>query len=147
MNSTIYRNREQGQSLVEFALVGIILAMTLAGLVDLGRAYFANVAITDAAAEGATFAAYSPSCIYDTGWSACTDPNNVTYRVRHATESPLVDWQNVQVGSIVSPQGLVSGSVITITVDYGFPLLTPFIGTLVGTDTLHIRALAAQSIQ
>ncbi len=139
--------REWGQSLVEFALASVLIALTLAGLIDLGRAYFTKIAITDAAGEGAAFAAYSPNCIYDTGWGACADPDNVDYRVRHASENGLVDWNNVTVGTIVSPQGLISGSVITVTVEYDFQLITPFISAIVGNDLLRIGASAAQPIQ
>jgi Flp pilus assembly protein TadG len=142
-----FEKSELGQSLVEFALISVIIALTLAGILDLGRAYFAKIAITDAAAEGAAFAAYSPNCIYATGWTACDDPNNVTYRVQHASESALVDWNAVTVGTIVSPDGLVSGSTITVTVQYDFQLLTPFISSMVGDDWLIIAAEAAQPIQ
>ena len=42
------------KGLVEMALVGLILVLILSGMIDLGRAYFAYIAIADAATEGAT---------------------------------------------------------------------------------------------
>ena len=54
------KRREQGQSLAEFALVLPIVLLILAGVLDLGRAYFSYVAVTDAAAEGAAYASLHP---------------------------------------------------------------------------------------
>lgn len=138
---------ELGQSLVELALSSVILALTLAAIVDLGRAYFVKIAITDAAAEGAMYAAHSPNCLYNTGWASCADPNNVTYRVKHASKSRLVDWNLVEVGTMIGDQGVVSGSNITVTVQYPFTLITPFISGMVGSDLLQIRASAVQAIR
>ena len=42
-----------GQSLVEMAMVLPVLALLTFGLVDFGRAYYFQVAITNAAREGA----------------------------------------------------------------------------------------------
>ncbi len=134
---------ERGQSLVEVALGMVFLVVLLAGIIDLGRAYFAKIAITDAAAEGAMFASVNPWCVY-----TCADPNNVRFRVRHASESPLVDWERVD--AAVSPLDMsqnVSGTPVTVTVEYNFPLITPFIATIVGQDTLYIRATAVQIVK
>jgi TadE-like protein len=49
--------REPGQSLVEFALVLPIFLAILVGMVDIGRAVWANNAIANAAREGARYAA------------------------------------------------------------------------------------------
>ena len=44
---------ERGQSLVELALVLPLLILLLAGIADLGRAFFSYIEITNAAQEGA----------------------------------------------------------------------------------------------
>ena len=44
---------ERGQSLVELALVLPLLILLLAGMADLGRAFFSYIEITNAAQEGA----------------------------------------------------------------------------------------------
>jgi Flp pilus assembly protein TadG len=128
---------ELGQSLVEFTLVAVVLAFMLTGLLDLGRAFFSKIALTDAAGEGATYASMRPGCDTDTG-GMCADPNNVTYRVRHATESPLVDWNDVSVQIQQSP--VISGMIkITVTASYNYTLLTPFVQSIVGNDVLMVR--------
>jgi Flp pilus assembly protein TadG len=47
--------RMKGQSMVEFALVLPLLVLIIAGIFDLGRAFFALITITNAAREGARF--------------------------------------------------------------------------------------------
>jgi Flp pilus assembly protein TadG len=45
----------KGQSLVEFALLLPILALIIFGVLELGRAFFAFIAITNAPVKGAVF--------------------------------------------------------------------------------------------
>ncbi len=47
--------RGKGQSLVEFALVLPVMVLIVAGIFDLGRAFFASITITNAAREGARY--------------------------------------------------------------------------------------------
>ena len=44
---------ERGQNLIELALVAPLLILLLAGMADLGRAFFSYIQITNAAREGA----------------------------------------------------------------------------------------------
>ncbi len=145
MNEQFIRRQkvESGQSLVEFALVSILVALLLAGLVDLGRAYFTKIAITDAAGEGAVYAALSPTCLTPAN---CATPNNVEDRVKNASAGTgLVNPALVQVTtSIPSPS---PGQLVSVTVRYDFQLITPFVSAIVGGDILVIRASATQLIQ
>ncbi|HKP54556.1 MAG TPA: TadE/TadG family type IV pilus assembly protein [Chloroflexia bacterium] len=54
------KGRRRGQALVEVALLGIFLALLLAGAVDFGRAFYTSVVVTNMAGEGAAFAALNP---------------------------------------------------------------------------------------
>src|SRR5690242_12928500 len=54
------RGRRTGQAIVEMALMGTLLGMLLAGAVDLGRAYYTAVVVTNMAGEGAAYAAIYP---------------------------------------------------------------------------------------
>lgn len=138
------RKSQAGQSLVEFTLIGIFLMIVLVGLLDLGRAFFARIAIIDAAAEGAAYAAIRPDCALSTT-GVCADPNNVRYRVRHASESLLIRPEDISV-QVYSPD-LSSGNEVTVTARYSFTLMTPFIQTLLGQDILVIQASAVERIQ
>ncbi len=46
----------RGQSMVEFALMLPVLVLVIAGIFDLGRAFFASITITNSAREGARYA-------------------------------------------------------------------------------------------
>lgn len=49
--------RDQGQSMTEFAIILIILMILLAGIVDIGRSFFAYIIIRDAVQDGAIYGA------------------------------------------------------------------------------------------
>lgn len=49
--------RERGQSLIEVALSLPLLLLIVIGLADFGRAYYYSIALTNAAREGAAYAA------------------------------------------------------------------------------------------
>ncbi len=51
---------QNGQSLVEFALILPALVLVIAGVFDLGRAFYASITITNAAREGARFGTLNP---------------------------------------------------------------------------------------
>ena len=55
--------RNQGQGLVEFALVLPFLLVVVFGVFDLGRAYFATIILTGAAREGARHLSVYPDYI------------------------------------------------------------------------------------
>jgi len=62
---------EKGQSLVEFALILPLVALLVAGLFDLGRAFFAVITISNAAREGARYGTLHPDDtqgICDASW-------------------------------------------------------------------------------
>jgi Flp pilus assembly protein TadG len=54
------RKPRQGQGLVEFALLLPILVLVVFGVLELGRAFFAFIAITNAAREGARVYTFRP---------------------------------------------------------------------------------------
>lgn len=51
------RSRERGQALLEFALILPIFVVAILGLIDVGRAIWANNAVANAAREAARYAA------------------------------------------------------------------------------------------
>ena len=80
-------SRTRGQSMVEFALILPVLLLLLAAAIDLGRLFYAYVAVENAAKEGAFFGARNPLC--DDGVNTnCGDPNNVIWHVQN--EAPNI---------------------------------------------------------
>ena len=135
---------ERGQSLTELALMMVFLLLLVAGIVDIGRAFFTYIALRDAAQEGAIFASYQPSKC------SCTDVGCAVYRAQTTSNLPvdLLNDPNVDITcTIIGDQcaGVDSSTGETNTVivnaTYGqFPLTMPFMGTLVGSQTITISA-------
>jgi Flp pilus assembly protein TadG len=124
---------ERGQSLIEFTFMSMILMVLLMGILDLGRVYFTFLALQDAAGEGANYGSVYPTRV------SGTDANNITYRVRHSAPSGLsVDLQNAVV--TVQTTGATPGSQITVTVTAEYKIVTPFVGALVGGQTIPLSA-------
>ena len=128
------RKMEKGQSLLEFALVVPILLIILAGVLDLGRLYYAYVAVTDAAAEGAAYAAIHPQVSHR---------SEVLQRAQEASgELVQIDPNMVQVDCPT----IMSGAPITVTVSYSFTVATPLINAMVPGGVLRLRAVASEAI-
>jgi hypothetical protein len=128
--------KERGQSMVELALSISILMVLLAGTVDLGRAFFTWLALRDSAQEGASYGAIYPSRV-----------DLIRERVWDNLEQVVTDPRNnidVIVGYIDHP---CLGNTILVTVNYpDFPLTMPFLGTIVGSQTIRIHATVNDSI-
>jgi Flp pilus assembly protein TadG len=76
-------------------IVLILVLLLLGGLVEFGWAYFRYLAMQDAAGEGAAY-----GMMYSTWHQSADsnapyyndDPNNIVYRVRNESTSPILDW-------------------------------------------------------
>jgi hypothetical protein len=108
--------KEQGQGLVEFAIGITFLLVLLAGVLDLGRAYFSYIALQDAAQEGASYASIAP-----------TDLDGIRARVK-ATSSTPIDFELFDDSQIVIQLvgGSCTGNDIKVTVQIDFRLVAPF---------------------
>jgi Flp pilus assembly protein TadG len=125
---------EKGQSLLEFALIVPILLIILAGVLDLGRLYYAYVAVTDAAAEGASYAAIHPQA---------NARAEVLQRAQEASGALVqIDPTMVQIDC----PAIAAGAPITVTVSYSFTVATPLLNVIVPSGELRLRAVATESI-
>jgi hypothetical protein len=108
--------RENGQGLVEFAIGITFLLVLLAGILDLGRAYFSYIALQDAAQEGASYASIAP-----------TDILGIRERVQATSSGPidfvLFDDSQIEVQLL---GGSCTGNGIKVTVKMDFRLVAPF---------------------
>lgn len=128
----LWRKTTRGQSLVELAVMMPVLVLILAGILDLGRAYMTLIALRDAAAEGAAYAALHP-----------TDTNQIVARVADSS-SGLVKVAPDMV-AVECPEA-APGQPITITVRYEYMLLTPVINALVPDGKITMQAQEVRSI-
>jgi len=123
---------ERGQSLVEVALAMPLLILIVMGILDLGRAYYAYVTLSDAAAEGAAYGAIHPS-----------NTTQIVERVAD-TSNPLVVIQPEMV-SVDAPD-TDPGNPITVTVQYEHQILTPIMSSFVPDGKIMMRAEVVQAI-
>ena len=128
-----YKRKERGQSLVEFVLILPVLLIILAGVLDLGRLYFAYVAVTDAAAEGVAYAAIPPE----------DEDNEIVNRAQDASGG-LIEIDRGLVG-IECPDTAL-GEPVTVTVSYNFIVITPFVNAMVSDGVLMLRAVDTEAI-
>jgi Flp pilus assembly protein TadG len=143
--------RERGQSLVEFALTITFVVMLLAGLIDLGNAFFSFVALRDAAQDGAVYAALEPiidsnnNGQYDNGESL--NISAIVERVRNASSSPidLNDTTKVTV-NVSFDDDPCQGNTVTVSVTYNYPISVPFLGGILGSNTIPITASVTNTI-
>jgi Flp pilus assembly protein TadG len=79
--------QRHGQSLVEFALILPLFVLLIVGVFDLGRAFFAYIAISNAAREGARVVTF---------WPEKTEINDVNIAVENEIgNDSLVDVDNI----------------------------------------------------
>lgn len=128
--------RQRGQSLTELAIAFTFLMLLLAGMVDLGRAFFSLVALRDAAQEGAVYGALNP-----------TDTAGIENHVRTSSNSPvnLADTVAVGVSSTIIGSAC-AGNQVRVTVTYNFQLTMPLIGVIVGSQQLPLSATMTNTI-
>lgn len=134
--------------MVEFALILPIMLVLLAAAIDLGRLFYAYIAVENAAKEGAFFGARNPLC--DDGVNSnCGDPNNVIWHVRN--EAPNIGPALATTvacrdtaGLLVQPiNNCLDGYKYQVTVTYPFTLITPILAPIFGSGmTLHAESQA-----
>ena len=142
------RNRlhdlERGQSLVEICLGLIVLVYILAGLIDIGRAYFIYIALEDAAGETALFLAIKPVCQTEASDpSQCQGEMNAVARMRNANSVGL-DWDAVAYTFEV-PLNAGVGDRVIVKLSYPYDLITPIISQIAG-DRVNLSVQASQLV-
>ena len=160
-------NREKGQSLMEFSISLVVLLILIAGIVDLGRAFFTYIALRDAAQEGASYAAVSNPDPLTSG-DVTTYCNAITQRTLMTTReldgggssgpidlATLADQNEITVQTQINGTDCTSmsaadiclGSAVSVSVTYdSFPMTMPFMGTIVGSQTISLNAAVVDSI-
>ncbi len=124
------RTKKTGQSLVEMALFLMIILYILGAAVNFGIAYLSYVAIRDAAQEGVVYGTIHPP--YSAG-----DIKAIKDRVILSASTPvnLYEEYGKTIDITVStPDGTDAGNSITVTVEYEYPILLPFVNLLIGTN-------------
>lgn len=130
---------QRGQSLVEFSVSMVILLILFTGVVDFGWAFFTMVSLNDAAQEGAAYAAICPA-----------QTTNIRSRVLESApdligRTLLADDISVCVAGLDSASCGAApqiGGYVKVELNYSHRVITPFIGAIIGTQTIPLRASA-----
>jgi len=148
---------KRAQALAEMAVMVPFLVIGMMGMLDLGRAFYYQISITNAVREGARYAAtpfylgLNPVCATSPQppGANCPTPDN-THIQDHVVNELTGTGINLQRSDIqvqpdettrvndiigASPQ---SGYAISVSATYKFNFITPIIGSLIG-DPLTIR--------
>lgn len=138
---------QRGQSMTEFALSLVIMLTLLAGVVDMGRIFFAYIIIRDAAQEGAVYGSIAPKDnltifkneVEERVKAAFTDPSD-------SSNVPLdITKLNVQT-DIVGSTCASPGNGIKVKVEYSVPVTMPFLGAVIGSQTMNLAATVQNAI-
>lgn len=128
----LHKKKEKGQSLAELAISLTFMLILLAGVVELGRAFFAYIAIRDAAQEGALYGSVCPG-----------DTSGIIIRVQEA--SNLLDLSSGDVTVTTTGSG-EAGDGIKVAIVYRFPVAMPFLGTIIGGQTINMSTSVTDTI-
>jgi hypothetical protein len=146
------RNRSRGQAIVEMALLGTLLGMLLAVAVDLGRAYYTAIVVTNMAGEGASFAAISPDkdLVYPVhGYCSQLDvaaPQDIQDRAKLVAKERglIISPSNATITITPDCSLRCLGNTVTVKVTYRITDL--FIPGLLGMSSITISKSASQLI-
>jgi Flp pilus assembly protein TadG len=166
----------RGQSLVELAISLTVMLLLLAGAVTFGMALFSYVAIRDAAQEGALYGSMYPytdsnnNGKYDTGEpiNLGNTTSGICGRVIAASNSPVnmsgftcsSDGNSYHAGNNIdviattgnacegttSVGGVDTPNGVKVAVEYNYPIIMPYIGGIVGSQAIHLRAEVTDTV-
>jgi Flp pilus assembly protein TadG len=140
------RPRSRGQSIVELALILPVLMLLVAATLDLGRMFYSQVTITNAAREGAYEAAYSPTS-FQANAPCNSTLNRVMCRVLSEAKGSFVEVQKADVALACSPscaKGI--GNTVKVTVVGHFSLITPLMAPFFGGSDVTLTSAASAQI-
>jgi Flp pilus assembly protein TadG len=134
---------ERGQSLLEMAFSLVFLLILLAGMVDLGRLFIAYLSMRDAAQEGIAYGSVYP-----------TYCNQIVQRVVDSAPNlfgPTPAQVSVNIGgsdcaSASANQACIGNEIVVTVSNPAFPLTMPFIGTILGSQTIPLTAVVRDTI-
>jgi len=133
------KKREQGASLLEFAIAATVFLTVLFAVVEFGRALWVHNALADAARRGARYA------VVHTAADSAAVKNVVVYGDPAGGSTPLVDnltTSNVNV--TYSGFGLSGGTATVSISNYQFQFVVPLVSTSISMPS-YSTTLTAES--
>jgi PKD repeat protein len=145
-------SRSQGQAIVELALILPIFLILVASALDLGRLFYSQISVNDAAREAALEASQNPTSFIPN--TACTAANKESNRVmcRATNESRgsfvTVAPADVAVACSTSPCPATPalGQTVSVTVTGHFRLITPLLAVFFGGQNTTFSSTASAQL-
>lgn len=141
---------ERGQSLVELAISLPVIILILLGTVDFGMAIFSYAIIRDAAQEGALYGSFNPGNKAEIENRARNispkGEDEIFSSPVELTDKELVQVEVKAIGK--SCQGYTNDEAnsVRVRVKYQYHIFMPFIGTIIGSDTIPLTGTATNVI-
>ena len=144
------KTRTRGQSLVELALILPVFMLFFAAVLDLGRIAAAQIAVQNAAREGAFEAAKHPTDFTSASGCPAGGATNVIYCRIKLESSGGVSIAPADVQVICNPLTCATGigNTVTVRVNGHFRLLTPLMGVFFGgTQDVVFTGQSVQNLE
>lgn len=140
---------EEGQELVEFALLLPLLLLLLLGIIEFGIAVFHYNSIANAGREVARFGIVHPKTT-DLDAFVFTDATKTEYteEIRRWTRGLISDTETLSITYALKDAGGFLSSTVQVTVTYDHQFVTgPVILALGGNDSLDLRAISTMNTE
>jgi Flp pilus assembly protein TadG len=148
---TRYLIRQRGQALVELAIILPVLLLLVVAAVDLGRLFYAQIAVEGAAREGALYAAVlaDDPAAFQGGTPCNPTTNKVMCRVVNEAAGGFVTVSHTDVDRTCNPVSCSAGlgNTVTVTVTGHFDLITPMLSTFFGGQSITFDRTAIAQIR
>jgi Flp pilus assembly protein TadG len=141
---------EKAQSLVELAVALPVLVLILLGTIDFGMAIFSYAILRDAAQEGALYGSFNPGNKAEIENRA----RNISPRADDAIFSSPINLRDKELVLVniralgAYCQGSINGvaNSLQVNVSYNYPLIMPFVGPIIGSETISLKGTATNII-
>lgn len=121
----IWRQREEGQAMVEFALILPIFLLILCGIIDFGWLFYNQLTLNNACREGARYAVVNTA-----------DNADTQAIINHIENSEYHVFANdgVKISVVYSSPGEPTSGDITVSMSADISFFTPVLSTIMGKE-------------
>jgi Flp pilus assembly protein TadG len=136
-----FKQKERGQSLTELAISFMFLVLLVAGIAELGRAFFTFISLRDAAQEGALIGSTRPTDFPEIVTRTC-DASNFIQNL--SCSNSTATSVNVDV-NLPGGEACMGYPIEVVVTYHNYPVLMPFIGIFTG-DSISLSARVTDTI-
>ncbi|HEY7941478.1 MAG TPA: PKD domain-containing protein [Candidatus Limnocylindrales bacterium] len=130
------RRRRRGQAVVEFAIILPVFALLMLIAIDVGRLFLSYIDVSNAAREGAAYAAGNPTDTAGILTAATQETNSQNQPGQHAftLTTACTDSSGTTIACSTAAGGAGAGNRVVVTVREPFTFFTPLINTFFGNN-------------